>query len=182
MPKRPAFYPGGASVNAVELVANGGKFVQRRSVPDLSLRSNVVESSAHLGAHARELELHCRHNCNDRQKRSAEGDDCLTPLVHRRDRITRSQWRNRRIRSIRSVSAGAPVPHSSGLTGLSMSSRPWNSRPNGPNEGQKFANDLAQEVGASQYGDPPTSRVARIQGNGHRINDYRVNAIRPPCR
>ena len=37
-----------------------------------------------------------------------------------------------------------------GLTGLSMTSRPWNSRPDGPNEGQKIADDLAQEMGASQ--------------------------------
>lgn len=32
-----------------------------------------------------------------------------------------------------------------------MNSRRWNSRPDGPNEGQKFADDLAQEMGASQY-------------------------------
>ena len=35
-----------------------------------------------------------------------------------------------------------------GLTGLSMSFRPWNSRPDGPNEGQKFANELARKMGA----------------------------------
>lgn len=31
-----------------------------------------------------------------------------------------------------------------------MFSRPWNSRPDGPNEGQKFANDLTQKIGALQ--------------------------------
>ena len=35
-----------------------------------------------------------------------------------------------------------------GLTGLSMTSRPWNLRPDGPKTGQKFADDLAQEMGA----------------------------------
>ena len=30
-----------------------------------------------------------------------------------------------------------------------MYSRPWNLRPDGPNEGQKFANDLTQEMKAS---------------------------------
>ena len=34
-------------------------------------------------------------------------------------------------------------------------------------EGQKFANELARKKGASQYADPPTSRVARVGGNGH---------------
>ena len=27
------------------------------------------------------------------------------------------------------------------------SHRPWNSRPDGPNEGQKFANELARKMG-----------------------------------
>ena len=42
------------------------------------------------------------------------------------------------------------------LTSLSMSSRPWNSRSVGPNKGQKFADALAQEMGASH---PRTSRL-----------------------
>ena len=37
-----------------------------------------------------------------------------------------------------------------GLTGLSMTSRPWNSRPDGPKTSQKFANELAREKGAPQ--------------------------------
>lgn len=32
--------------------------------------------------------------------------------------------------------------------------------------GQNFADDLTQEMGASQYADPPTSKAARIQRNG----------------
>ena len=36
-------------------------------------------------------------------------------------------------------------------TGLSMTSRPWNLRPGGPKTGQKFADDLAQEMGAPQF-------------------------------
>ena len=40
-----------------------------------------------------------------------------------------------------------------GLTGLLMTSRPWNSRPDGPKTGQKFADDLAQEMGASHFFD-----------------------------
>ena len=55
----------------------------------------------------------------------------------------------------------------SGLTGLSMSSRPWNLRPDGPNEGQKFANELAREKGARQdYGSPHPKRLGSRE-NGH---------------
>lgn len=38
-----------------------------------------------------------------------------------------------------------------GLTGFSMNSRPWNSRPGGPNKGQKFADALDQEMGTPQF-------------------------------
>ena len=41
-----------------------------------------------------------------------------------------------------------------------MNSRPWNSRPDGPNEGQKFADDLAQKMGASQLSNRFSVRLA----------------------
>ena len=45
-----------------------------------------------------------------------------------------------------------------GLTGLSMNSRPWNLRPVEPNEGQKFAKELTQEMG------PLVSYTVQITG------------------
>ena len=40
-------------------------------------------------------------------------------------------------------------------------------------QGQKFADDLAQEMGASHYPTAQVTRVDRIQGNGHALKTAR---------
>ena len=63
-------------------------------------------------------------------------DECLN--VHWFDDLTDAQ---------KTLQAWRRETMKVGLTGLSMSSRPWNSRPVGPNKGQNLADALAQEMG-----------------------------------